>query len=123
MSRVAVIEDDDTLATMYEFKLKSEGYEVKRAANGVEGLELVKEFRPDLILLDLMMPIMSGDEMLQRLRATDIGSDVRVVILTNISKTEAPMGLRFLSVDRYVVKAHSTPKQVVEMVDELLSKK
>jgi DNA-binding response OmpR family regulator len=123
MARVAVIEDNDALATMYEFKLRSEGYEVRRASDGIQGLELVEEFRPDLILLDLKMPNMSGDEMLQELRATDPGSNIRVIILTNISKSEAPMGLRFLNVDRYVIKAHHTPKQVVDMVDELLKRK
>jgi len=68
------------------------------------------------------MPVMSGDEMLERLRASDHGADIRVIILTNISKSEAPMSLRFLSVDRYIIKAHSTPAQVVNVVDELLGK-
>lgn len=120
MSKIAIVEDNDALATMYEFKLKSEGYEVRRAANGAEGLKLAKDFRPDLILLDLRMPVMSGDEMLERLRSTDYGSGMRVIVLTNISKSEAPMSLRFLSVDRYIIKAHYTPKQVVDVIEELL---
>ena len=122
MPRIAIIEDDDTLAAMYEYKLQAEGYEVQRARDGIEGLKLAQKFRPDLILLDLMMPHMSGDEMLRHLRATEYGSGMRVIILTNISKSEAPMGLRFLSVDRYVVKAHHTPKQVVNIVREILYK-
>jgi hypothetical protein len=64
---------------------------------------------------------MSGDEMLEKLRATDWGSSIRVVILTNISKDEAPKNLRFLHVDRYVVKAHHTPTQVLEIIKEILS--
>lgn len=123
MSRIAVIEDNDTVATMYEFKLKLEGYEVKIARDGEEGLQLIEEFQPDLILLDLMMPVMNGDEMLQRLREMDWGAEIKVVILTNISKSEAPMSLRFLAVDRYIVKAHYTPQQVVDVVRELLGKK
>jgi DNA-binding response OmpR family regulator len=123
MNRIAIVEDNDALATMYEFKLRSEGYEVQRASNGRTGLVLVKDFQPNLILLDLRMPEMNGDEMLQKLRETDYGSEIRVIILTNISKSEAPMSLRFLSVDRYIVKAHSTPKQVVDVVAELLGKK
>ena len=120
MTRIAVVEDDDALAMMYEFKLKSEGFEARRASNGEEGLKLVEEFQPNLILLDLRMPIMDGAEMLEKLRATDWGANTRVIILTNISKSEAPHALRFLSVDRYVVKAHSTPAQVVEMVRDVL---
>ena len=66
------------------------------------------------------MPEMNGDEMLAKLRAEDWGANVRVIILTNISRAEAPMMLRFLNVDRYVVKAHHTPSQLVEVVYEVL---
>lgn len=66
---------------------------------------------------------MSGDTMLEKLRSTDWGSDIRVIILTNISKSEAPMGLRLLNVDRYIVKAHYTPSQVANIVEEVLAVK
>ena len=90
------------------------------ARDGVEGLEVIKHNRPDIVLLDLLMPVMGGSEMLARMRSEDWGSDIRVVILTNISKDEAPPALRFLSVDRYIVKAHHTPAQVVGIVREVL---
>ena len=118
--KIAIIEDDLAIAAMYEFKLLAEGYEVRRAIDGETGFALLEEFRPELILLDLKMPIMSGDEMLEKLRATDWGSGMRVIILTNISRDEAPSALRFLNVDRYLVKAHHTPQQIVEVVDEVL---
>jgi DNA-binding response OmpR family regulator len=117
---VAVIEDEVNIASMYEFKLKQHGFRVKCAHNGVEGLELVKEMKPDLILLDLKMPEMNGDEMLEKLRATKLGSDLKVIILTNISKDEAPHSLRLLHVDRYIVKAYHTPSQVMSIVYEVL---
>jgi DNA-binding response OmpR family regulator len=85
------------------------------------GLEITEAFRPDVILLDLKMPIMNGDEMLERLRETEWGANTRVMVLTNISKDEAPGTLRFLNVDRYIVKAHHTPGQIVDMVREVLS--
>ena len=118
--KICVIEDEPSIAAMYEFKLRLEGYAVAVASNGSDGLKLIKAESPDLILLDLKMPRMSGDEMLERLRATAWGSAVRVIILTNISKNEAPQKLRFLSVDRYIVKAHHTPAQIVQIVDETL---
>lgn len=118
--RIAVIEDDLSIREMYLAKLDLSGFLARGADNGLEGLKLVKAFRPDLILLDLLMPQMNGDEMLQRLRAEDWGASVRVIILTNISRDEAPHALRFLSVDRYIVKAYYTPSQVVEVVEEVL---
>ena len=106
---------------MYKLKLEREGFTVGVASNGREGLRLARSFRPDLLLLDLRMPEMSGDEMLARMRQTDWGCDIRVIVLTNISKNEAPQALRFLDVDRYVVKAHYTPSQVVAVVCEVLN--
>ena len=123
MTKLCIIEDDPAIQLMYKLKLEHEGYKVGLAANGVDGLKLIKEFKPELILLDLRMPVMDGSEMLEKLRATAWGSNTRVVILTNISKSEAPQNLRFLNVDRYIVKAHYTPTQVVDIIQEVLDLK
>jgi two-component system response regulator AdeR len=120
--RVVVVEDDHDLQFLYRLKLEREGYDVAVAANGLEGLEIVERFRPHLVLLDLMMPVMSGSDMLAHMRAESWGSEPRVVILTNISKTEAPQALRFFNVDRYIVKAHHTPAQVVQIVHEIIGR-
>jgi DNA-binding response OmpR family regulator len=120
MSKIAIIEDDLPIAEMYRFKLEHYGHQVKIAHDGESGLELIHAFKPDLVLLDILMPIMSGDELLEKLRATDWGSKIRVIVLTNISKDEAPAKFRLLNVDRYIVKAHYTPRQVVEIVREVL---
>ena len=119
--KVAVVEDDFSLQNMYRIKLENEGFTVGIAGNGQEGLIMAETFLPDVILLDLRMPVMDGAEMLARLREREWGSTMRVIILTNISKNEAPQSLRFLNVDRYIVKAHSTPAQVLEIVREVLS--
>jgi DNA-binding response OmpR family regulator len=118
--KVLLVEDDYNLQTMYKMKLELERFEVRTADNGKSGLEIAKAFMPDMILLDLRMPVMSGDEMLAQLRTQEWGSQVRVVVLTNISKDEAPQSLRLLSVDRYIVKAHSTPAQVVDTIRDVL---
>jgi DNA-binding response OmpR family regulator len=120
MTKALIVEDDQALQFMYRSKLESAGYEVETAENGKVGLEKAERFLPDIILLDLRMPVMTGEEMLQELRSQPWGSNMRVVILTNISRSEAPHMLRFLSVDRYIVKAHTTPSQVMQTVREVV---
>jgi two-component system, OmpR family, alkaline phosphatase synthesis response regulator PhoP len=122
MKKIAVIEDDVAICAMYCLKFEQSGYEVQSAHNGADGLKLVQEFDPDMILLDIRMPVMNGDAMLKQLRSASWGGKARVIVLTNISKDEAPMGLRLLNFDRYIVKAHHTPKQVVEIVEDVLGK-
>jgi two-component system alkaline phosphatase synthesis response regulator PhoP len=119
--RILVVEDDEPIRNLYTIKLQQEGYDVTSAVNGRDGLKKAEETGPDLILLDLRMPIMSGDEMLAEMRSTDWGSGIRVVILTNISKNEAPHALRFLHVDRYVTKVHHTPAQIVDIIREIVA--
>lgn len=119
--KILIVEDDVQIRQIYEFKLQNSGYSVELAHDGESGIEAAERFTPDLILLDLRMPVMNGDEMLERLRAEQWGADIRVIILTNISRDEAPRSLGFLGVDRYIVKAHHTPTQVVAIVREVLA--
>lgn len=117
--KIAVVEDNHDLRFMYVTKLELEGFTVRGASNGNEGWEVVQTFRPDLILLDLLLPGMSGAELLARLRAEEWASDIRVIVLTNVNKQEAPMALRFLDVERYIVKAHHTPAQIAQVVRDV----
>lgn len=122
MAKIAIIEDDQAISQMYRLKFDAEGYEVETAANGRIGLELIESMKPDMILLDLMMPEMDGSEMLRKLRATEWGKDIRVIILTNMGEEEAPAGIKDLDVCRFIVKAEMTPRQVAEMVKQELAK-
>ena len=119
-AKIMIVEDEASIRNMYRAKLSLEGFDVSTAADGREGFKAAKDLLPDLILLDLRMPHMTGDEMLAKLRATEWGSSIRVMILTNLSRDEAPSALRYLGVDRYIVKAHYTPAQVVDIVREVL---
>lgn len=118
--KILIVEDEPLIRDMYAVKLKKTGFSIETADDGQQGLEKAESFKPDLILLDLKMPIMTGDEMLQKLRQTDWGASMRVIILTNISRDEAPRALRMLSVDRFLVKAHFTPAQIADICKEVL---
>lgn len=120
IQKIAIIEDELSICEMYRMKLAGAGYDVKTAHDGQEGLSLLEVFKPQLVLLDLKMPVMSGDEMLAKLRETDWGAKIKVIILTNISRDEAPRTLQFLNIERYIVKAHHTPTQVANIVAEIL---
>jgi DNA-binding response OmpR family regulator len=118
--KVAIIEDDQAISQMYRIKFEAEGYEVETAANGKLGLQLAETMKPDIILLDLMMPEMNGDEMLKKMRATVWGKNVKVIILTNMGEQEIPPEVKELGVSAVILKADMTPKQVAEVVKEQL---
>lgn len=119
-TKIAILEDDQAIAEMYKLKFEAEGYDVSLAENGKIGLEVIERIKPAIILLDLMMPEMTGEEVLQALRKTDWGKDIKVIILTNVSRDEATIDLRALHVNDYIIKAHYTPQQVIEAVKKVL---
>lgn len=121
MTKIAIIEDDPVINQMYRMKFEADGFDVQMAADGHQGVALVKSFRPDIILLDLQMPHMDGAEALTEIRKTDWGKDIPVLILTNLGEEEAPDILKTLNVASYIVKADFTPKQVVARVKETLA--
>ena len=121
MPKIAIIEDDIAISQMYRLKFEAEGFEVETAENGKLGLEMLEQFKPRIVLLDLMMPEMTGDEMLAELRKKAWGKDMTVIILTNLGEEEAPKSLKELNVHSFIVKAEMTPRQVAERVKEALA--
>jgi DNA-binding response OmpR family regulator len=120
MSSIAIIEDDQAISQMYRFKFEAEGYTVETAENGRLGLELIEKMKPDIVLLDLMMPEMTGDEMLITLRSQSWGKNIKVIILTNKGEQEIPDSIKDLGVAAVILKADMTPRQVAELVKEHL---
>lgn len=120
MPKIAIVEDDQAISQMYRFKFEAEGFTVQTAENGRLGLELAQSMQPDVILLDLMMPEMSGDVMLAQLRATDWGKDIKVIILTNMGEQEIPPAVKQLGVSDIILKADMTPRQVADVVKKHL---
>jgi DNA-binding response OmpR family regulator len=120
MIKIAIVEDDQAISQMYRFKFEAVGYEVNTAENGKLGLELIKSMNPDIVLLDLMMPEMNGDEMLSKLRSSSWGKNTKVVILTNMGEQEIPENVKALGVSAVILKADMTPRQVAELVKKHL---
>lgn len=119
--KIAIIEDDVVIAQMYRMKFEAEGFEVQIAENGRLGVELCEKIRPDIILLDIKMPEMPGDEALKEIRASDWGKTTPVIVLTNLGEEEAPKALQSLGIHSYIVKAELTPRQVTERVKQALN--
>jgi DNA-binding response OmpR family regulator len=119
-TKIAIIEDDVVISQMYRMKFEAEGFEVQTAENGRLGVELCAHMKPDMILLDLKMPEMSGEEALKKIRASDWGKHTPVIVLTNLGEEEAPKSLREMGIHSYIVKAELTPRQVTERVKRAL---
>lgn len=120
-TKIAIIEDDPAISQMYRIKFSAEGYDVSVAENGKIGLELCQKTLPDVVLLDLMMPEMTGGEMLAKMRDTDWGAKITVIILTNMGEQEIPEEVRKLGVSAVILKADMTPRQVAELVKKIIS--
>lgn len=120
MLKIVLVEDDAMLAEIYQTRLELAGYECLVANDGMDGLLLIRHQLPDLVLLDLMLPQMSGDDILREMRKNDWGKDIKAIFLTNISEAEAPEGLRDLGFERYIVKANLSNNQLAEIVAETI---
>jgi DNA-binding response OmpR family regulator len=120
MAKIAIVEDDPAISQMYRFKFEAEGYEVETAEDGKIGLEMIEAIRPDIILTDLMMPEMPGEDMLEAIRKTDWGKDIKVIVLTNRGEQEIPDKVKTLNVSAVITKADMTPRQVAALVKQQL---
>lgn len=118
---ILVIEDDPLLSKMYEAKFVNGGFKVIKAADGEEGLKMSMNMHPDFILLDVMMPRLSGIDMLEILRKDAWGAHVPVMVLSNLSETQEGDKAKALGVKEYLVKANFTPSEILEKVKAYLT--
>ena len=119
---IEIVEDDPNIRAIYKTKLSLAGYQIVTANDGVAGYYQAEKYKPELILLDIKMPRLPGHEMLKKVRQQEWGEKIKVIVLTNISKSEAPLDFRLLNIDQYIVKVHYTPGQVLDIVKEVLAK-
>jgi len=118
--KILIIEDDSFLSEMYSEKLIQEGFETEIAFDGEQGLKKIEKVKPDLVLLDIVLPKMDGFEVLKKVKENDELKNIPVILLTNLGqKNEVEKGLS-LGADEYIIKAHFTPTAVVSKVKEIL---
>ncbi len=121
MVKILVVEDDKFLREMISRKLDKEGYEVVQAMDGEKGEEAIREEKPDLVLLDLILPGIDGFEVLERTKKDPELSEIPVIILSNLGqKNEVERGLNLGAVD-FLIKAHFTPAEIILKIKEALS--
>lgn len=114
--KILLVEDDTALAAVYKSRLELEGFEVHEVNNGEEALSAAIEFKPHLILLDAMMPKISGFDVLDILRNTPETTNIRVIMLTALSQPKDKERAEALGVDDYLVKSQVVIGDVVERV-------
>ena len=121
--KILIIEDDKFLRELIAKKLLKEGFEIEEAIDGEEGLRKIKEVKPDLVLLDLILPGIDGFEVLKNIKEDPKLSLIPVVILSNLGqRDEVEKGLSLGAVD-FLVKAHFTPEEIIEKIKTVLAKK
>lgn len=123
MSKVMIVEDDANLREIYSIRITAEGYEVVSAGDGEEALAVAVRERPDLILSDVMMPKISGFDMLDILRSTPETQDIKVIMMTALSSDDQRQRGERLGADRYLVKSQVGIEDVVNTIHEVLGDK
>jgi DNA-binding response OmpR family regulator len=118
--RILLVEDDDALANVYLTRLQAEGFEMRRVANGEDALANALSFKPDLVMLDVMMPKVSGFDVLDILRNTPETANLRIVMLTALSQESDQERAKSLGVDEYLVKSQVVIADVVDKIKHLL---
>lgn len=118
--KIVIVEDNEALANVYQTRLELIGYKCFVANDGIAALYYIQQELPDLVLLDLMVPAIAGDEVLKRMRASKWGKDIPVLIISNLNEEDAPVGLRDLGIVNYVVKVYLEDDQLDQIVNEIL---
>ncbi|OGY32632.1 MAG: hypothetical protein A3A57_01905 [Candidatus Woykebacteria bacterium RIFCSPLOWO2_01_FULL_41_12] len=117
MSKILLVEDDTLFVKMYQKKFTHEGLDLEAAYDGEEALEKVKSAKPDLIILDLMLPKMAGSEVLEKVRQNPETANIPVIVLTNLSSSEDEVNRCIeLGAKETLLKTDVTPDKVVELV-------
>lgn len=118
--KILIVEDDEFLVQMYATKLESQDYTVLISSDGKQALKTIKKDKPDLIILDLNLPVMDGFEVLGELKKNEETKSIPVLILTNYGQKEHIDRCLSLGANDYLIKAHFVPSEVLEKIKDLL---
>ena len=118
---ITIVEDDDFLRSLAVTKLEKEGFTVTTAANGQEGLNLITTSTPELLILDLMLPVMSGFDVLKAIKANDATKNIKVIVFSNLGEQSDIKTCLDLGANDYLVKANFTLDELVEKIKGLLN--
>jgi len=121
MIKVLLVEDDDLIQELYETVLKLRNFEVELANDGIEGLEKARALKPDVVLLDVMMPKMNGLEMLEKLKSDPEIKNIPVIMLSNIADENHIRAALNQGALKYIIKSEHVPMEVVGLVEEVLA--
>lgn len=122
LGKLVIVEDEESLRVMYATRFKQSGYEVLEASNGADGLKLIRESKPDIVLLDILMPKVSGFDVLRDLKADkDVAvSSIPVILLTNLAEDAGFKQGQELGAAGYVMKVNRTPDETVHYVNAVI---
>lgn len=118
--KIVIVEDESALADIYKTRLELLGYQCFIAHEGLEALSIIERERPNLVLLDIMLPKLAGDQILKVMRATDWGKNTKVLVISNLNEADAPGNMREQGIEGYAVKANLTNDMLDKMVDDIL---
>jgi DNA-binding response OmpR family regulator len=118
--KIVIVEDNVSLADIYKIRLELLGYKCFVAYDGRTALTLIEQELPDLVLLDLMVPKVAGDQILEIMRGSTWGKNIKVQIISNLNEADAPVGLREQGIEGYAVKANLSNDQLDQLVDNIL---
>jgi CheY-like chemotaxis protein len=116
-----IVEDDPLMQRMYQKIFTFEKYRVETASDGEEGLDKVRELKPTVVLLDVMMPKMNGMQVLEKIKADPAIKDIPVIMLTNLAGEKDAEAALMKGAVKYIVKSEYDPKQIVMMVKEIIA--
>ncbi len=120
MKKILIIEDEKMLAEMYKDKFVQEGFDVYCEIDAEEGMKRAKEIRPDLIILDILLPQASGTDFLEKLRSDEEISATKVIAYSNYDDAESKEKAKKLGAKEYLIKTNYTPKEVLDIVNRHL---
>lgn len=122
MIKILLVEDDLMTRDMYQKTLAVAGFEVVSAENGLDGMEKLKTFLPNIILLDIRMPVMNGIEMLEKLKADAKTKDIPIIIMTNVTDSQTDREVFSKGANLTIVKSETEPNEVIQWINTVLDK-